>query len=93
MGERITNRHLVGAANRYRAALTARGYQIDGTVLIARIYGQIYYLVRVNDGTAYHDLPGFNGAGMFAGTGYETKRAAYDAVILAARLLEELGDN
>ena len=91
MAERITNENLSNAVEFYRNAAEAAGVsadKLDG-IQVCAPYGQVLYLLRYDATThAYHhDLPGFVGSG---GSGFTSKRAAYDAIRLAARTLADL---
>jgi len=88
---RITNDDIVSAVKGYRRALASVGYQVTDPIGVAAPYGQVMYLVRWEGGQdnrrPIHDLPGFVGSG---GSGFVTKREAYDRIWQAARTLYDL---
>jgi hypothetical protein len=88
MSERLTNRDLVSAVNRYVNALRRIGIWSDefGSVAYGAPYGLTFYLFRI-DGEArkQHDLPGFQGDQR----GFATKRELFNAIKQATRTLDE----
>jgi hypothetical protein len=92
MGARVTNADLAAAVAAYVSALNAfRGDLGLAPIPVADVdvrapYGQVLYLVRRDPGTGAweHDLPGFEGSG---GSGFVTKREAYEALSLATGTL------
>jgi hypothetical protein len=91
--QRVTNQDIENAVAGYRRALASVGVVIDAddTIGVAAPYGQVMYLIRWEGGKdnrrPVHDLPGFTGS---SGSGFLTKREAYDRIWLAARTLGDL---
>lgn len=88
MAHRVTNDDIANAMRHYQTALAAHGIYID-SLTVAAPYGQVLYLFRYEDHMPVHDLPGFVGSG---GSGFLTKREAYDRISQAARTLFDLAD-
>jgi hypothetical protein len=88
MAQRVTNEDVRHAVEAYRAAAERLGVNVDGLTLAAP-YGQVNYLCRWVDGGGHvHDLPGFQGS---SGSGFVTKREAWERVWQAARVLQDVG--
>ena len=89
MTERITTERIGQAIDAYTRAATSAGIltpEQAEQVGLARPYGQVWYLVRYDAARhAYlHDLPGFIGSG---GSGFISKRQAYDRIQQASRTI------
>ena len=90
---RVTNDDIASAVAAYGRALASVGVVIDAddAIGVAAPYGQVMYLIRWEGGRTgrrpMHDLPGFTGS---SGSGFLTKREAYDRIWLAARTLGDL---
>lgn len=87
MSARISTADIEAALRRYTRALEQHGIVPETPAVIAAPYGQVYYVMRYDhDRRPTHDLPGFTGSG---GSGLLTRRAAYEALMLAAGVLED----
>jgi hypothetical protein len=87
MAQRITNEDVRHAVKAYRSAAVRLGVNVDGLKLAAP-YGQVLYLLRYVDGEGpTHDLPGFQGSN---GSGFTSKREAYERIWQAARVLQDV---
>lgn len=91
MAQRVTKQDIENAVKGYRRALAAVGFELADPIGVAAPYGQVSYLVRWEGGEdnrrPVHDLPGFTGS---SGSGFLSKREAYDRIWLAARVLGDL---
>lgn len=91
MTERVTKENLRGALVFYARALESVGRPVPVEEMrISNPYGRVMYLYRIDPADPYrpiHDLPGFVGS---AGSGFLTKREAYDQIRLAARVMADL---
>lgn len=89
MSQRISSDDLSRAIARYTRALAQHDAEPETPIVVASLYGQVFYVMRYDaNRRPVHDVPGFLGSG---GSGLLTKRAVYEALMLAASVLEEVG--
>ena len=89
--QRITNDDLIAVMNQYRSAIEPLDLwsSEDQEFAVTAIYGQVLYFVRRPRGTStwLHDLPGFEGS---TGSGFLTKREAFESIGLAASTIRSI---
>lgn len=84
----ISTDDLSRAIARYTRALAQHDAEPETPIVVASLYGQIFYVMRYDaNRRPVHDVPGFLGSG---DSGLLTKRAVYEALMLAASVLEEV---